>query len=80
MITCNRHPSDQLDGWSLSGNGSIADAIAVNTSLQKYTVENTNTLLVNNISEMDEGLYRCVYRGVPDPHTCVYIYGECDKV
>ena len=73
MISCNPQPPE---AWSLSISGNEDDAITVNTSLGRYVVSG-NTLLLNNVNEMDEGLYRCVYHRSTVRHTCIYIYGEC---
>ena len=65
--------------WSKSDDGSAANAVILDTSSDKYTVVDDNSLDISldNITGGDGGLYRCVYGGLgASPQLCVYVYGE----
>ena len=65
--------------WSKSDDGSAANAVILDTSSDKYTVVNGNSLDISldNITGVDGGLYRCVYgEAGTSPQLCVYVYGE----
>ena len=71
-IRCN-YPSPE--GWSQSLDGSSRNAVRLNTSSVKYTV-NGITLNINNVDKTDEGLYSCIYQhGATSRELCVYVYG-----
>ena len=76
-IRCH-HPAASYS-WSISDGGSEANAVILDTSSNKYTVVNGNSLDVrfNNVTGADGGLYRCVYGGTATtPELCVYVYGK----
>ena len=65
--------------WSKSDDGSTANAVILDTSSDKYTIVDGNSLDISldNITGVDGGLYRCVYDGIgTSPQLCVYVYGE----
>ena len=65
--------------WSKSDSGSAANAMILDTSSDKYTVVDGNSLDISldNITGVDGGLYRCVYGGLGiSPQLCVYVFGE----
>ena len=65
--------------WSKSEDGSEAHA---DTSLDKYTVVNGNSLdiTISNVTREDGGLYCCVYGdinlAITSPELCIHIYGK----
>ena len=63
--------------WSKSDDGSAANAVILDTSSDKYTVVDGNSLDISldNITRVDGGLYhRCVYGGLgTSPQLCVYV-------
>ena len=68
-----QHP---LVGWSHSPDGTVENAILINTSLAKYTVSE-NTLSINGVNASDEGLYRCVYAsGTTIKRLCIFVHGK----
>ena len=76
-IRCNYHASSYT--WSKSVDGSEANAVMLDTSLDKYTVVSSNSLDItfDNVTGEDGGLYRCVYGGVSTtPELCVYVHGK----
>ena len=76
-IRCNHLAS--LYSWSKSEDGSAANAVILDTSSDRYTVVNGNSLDIwfSNVTGEDGGLYRCVYDGtVTTPELCVYVYGK----
>ena len=71
--------------WSKSDDGSAANAVILDTSSDKYTVIDGNSLDISldNVTGADGGLYRCVYdepgrQLVPvlEPGLCIYVHGE----
>ena len=67
--------------WSKSDDGSAANAVILDTSSDKYTVVDGNSLDISldNITGVDGGLYRCVYGGTGTllkSELCVYVYGK----
>ena len=65
--------------WSKSDDGSAANAVILDTSSDKYTVVDGNSLDISldNITKVDGGLYRCVYGGLgTSPQLCVYVFGK----
>ena len=60
-IRCGRSATSYL--WSKSDDGSAANAVILDTSSDKYTVVDNNSLDISysldNIIEVDGGLYRC---------------------
>ena len=65
--------------WSKSDDGSAANAVILDTSSNKYTVVDGNSLdmSLDDITGVDGGLYRCVYSGLgTSPQLCIYVYGE----
>ena len=65
--------------WSKSDDGSAANAVILDTSSDKYTIVDGNSLDISldNITGVDGGLYRCVYDGLgTSSQLCVYVYGE----
>ena len=64
--------------WTKSDDGSAANAVIPDTSSDKYTVVDGNSLDISldNITGVDGGLYRCVYGTGTSPQLCVYVYGE----
>ena len=59
-IRCGHPATSYL--WSKSDDGSAANAVILDTSSDKYTVVDGNSLDDNNIIiKVDSGLYRCVY-------------------
>ena len=65
--------------WTKSDEGSAANAVILDTSSDKYTVVDDNSLDISldNITGVDGGLYRCVYDGIgTSPQLCIYVYGE----
>ena len=76
-IRCGHSATSYL--WSKSDDGSAANAVILDTSSDKYTVVDGNSLDISldNITGVDGGLYRCVYGGLgTSPQLCVYVYGE----
>ena len=65
--------------WSKSDDGSAANAMILDTSSDKYTVVDGNSLDISldNITGVDGGLYLCMY-GETDTSVqlCIYVYGE----
>ena len=64
-----------------SDDGSAANAVILDTSSDKYTVVDGNSLRLDisldNITKVDGGLYRCVYSGLGTlSQLCVCVYGE----
>ena len=79
-IRCNHQAS--LYAWSKSEDGIEANAVILDTSLDKYTVVNNNFLDItfDNVTGEDGGLYRCVYGGISTtPELCVYVHGKFVK-
>ena len=75
MTRCNHNSPE---GWSRSLDGDSHNAVRLNSSSAKYTV-NGITLYINDINEMDEGLYGCIdQHGATSRELCVYIYGISD--
>ena len=77
-IRCH-HPAASYS-WSKSDDGSEVNAVILDTSSNKYTVVNRNSLDItfSNITGADGGLYRCVCgenQGTT-PELCVYVYGR----
>ena len=69
--------------WSKSDDGSAANAVILDTSSDKYTVVDGNSLDISldNITGADGGLYRCVYGGLgTSPQLCIYVYGESTMI
>lgn len=65
--------------WTLSSDGNIAKSVILDTSSDKYTVINRNSLDItfSNVTGADGGLYRCVYGNIgTTPELCVYVYGK----
>ena len=68
--------------WSKSDDGSAANAVILDTSSDKYTVVDGNSLDISldNITGDDGGLYRCVYdepgRKLLELGLCIFVYGE----
>ena len=66
--------------WSRSSDGSVANSVLLDTSSNKYTVVNHNSLDItfsNVTGAQDGGLYRCVYGNIgTTPELCVYVYGK----
>ena len=68
--------------WSKSDDGSAANAVILDTSSDKYTVSEDNSLEISlhNVTGEDGGLYRCVYYELETlvlvPGLCVYVYGK----
>ena len=79
-IRCNYHASSYT--WSKSEDGTEANAVMLDTSLDKYSVVNGNSLdiTISNVTGEDGGLYRCVYGdinlAIASPELCIYVYGK----
>ena len=76
-IRCG-HPATSYS-WSKSDDGSAANAVILDTSSDKYTVVDGNSLDISlyNVTGDDGGLYRCVYdepgRQLLELGLCVYV-------
>ena len=67
-----RHPATSYS-WNKSDDGSAAIAVILDTSSDKYTVIDGNSLDISldNITGVDGGLYHCVYGGLgTSPQLC----------
>ena len=77
-IRCN-HPAPSY-AWTKSEDGSEAHAVVLDTSLNKYTVVNSNSLDItfSNVTGEDGGLYRCAYGDTlaTTSELCIYVYGK----
>jgi hypothetical protein len=76
-LSCDQFASSY--SWSISDDGSAANAVILDTSSDKYTVVDRNSLDISldNVTGVDGGLYRCVYDGAgTTPELCLYVYGE----
>ena len=80
-IRCG-HSATSYYSWSKSDDGSAANAVILDTSSDKYTVIDGNSLDISldNVTGADGGLYRCVYGGLgTSPQLCIYVYGELSQ-